>query len=306
MPICSIAPAANGTVRKRISGPTDSEAIAYRGLCVDPQAVHLIPQFHGCHMMTASAASLSESTAAAAAGEPLHYLELQNLLHGFHNPAVMDIKMGRRTFLESEVTNDTLRPDLYRKMAAVDGTAPTAAEHRAAAITKLRYMLFREQASSSQHHGFRVEALKQRHQRPVTDLKTMKCGTEVDETIERFVAGQTDVTGELIVRLRAMRSLIERSAFFAEHEVVGSSVFIVYDAERVGAWLIDFAKCRRLPSGVRVDHRRPWVRGNHEEGLLHGFDELIGVFERIRERQTEQQQQQQQAAAATAAEKVSA
>lgn len=237
------------------------------------------------------ASATNSSGTSGAADTPLYYLELQNLLHGFHNPAVMDIKMGRRTFLESEVTNDTLRPDLYRKMAAVDATAPTDAEHRAGAITKLRYMLFREQASSSQHHGFRVEALKQRHQRPVTDLQTMKCGVQVDETIERFVAGQADVTGELIVRLRAMRTLIERSAFFGEHEVVGSSVFIVYDADRVGAWLIDFAKCRRLPAGVRVDHRRPWVRGNHEEGLLHGFDELIGVFERILVRQTGQQEE---------------
>lgn len=190
--------------------------------------------------------------------------------------------MGRRTFLESEVTNDTLRTDLYHKMAAVDAGALSPAEHGCGAITKLRYMLFREQMSSSQHHGFRVEALKQRHQPPVTDLKTMKCGAELDQTIGRFVCGRRDVSDALLARLRDMRSLIERSAFFAEHEVVGSSVFIVYDADRVGAWLIDFAKCRRLPEGVRVDHRRPWVRGNHEEGLLHGFDELIEVMERVR------------------------
>lgn len=237
--------------------------------------MHLIPQFYGCH-------------ANAGATDDSHYLELQNLLHGFRDPAVMDIKMGCRTFLESEVTNDTLRPDLYRKMATVDAAALSSDEHEQRAITKLRYMLFREQASSSQQCGFRVEALKQRHRRPVTDLKQMKCAVQVDDTIGRFVAGRRDVTEALIERLRAMRALIERSAFFAGHEVVGSSVFIVYDAARVGAWLIDFAKCRRLPDGVRVDHRRAWRRGNHEEGLLHGFDELIAVFERIRARQEEE------------------
>lgn len=212
------------------------------------------------------------------------YLELQNLLHGFDNPAVMDIKMGRRTFLESEVTNETLRSDLYKKMTSVDKTAPSADEHHCQAITKLRYMLFRERISSSEHHGFRVEALKMRNAEPVTDLKTMKCGIEVDQTIGHFVSGRTDVTRQLIKRLRQMRRLIEQSEFMARHEIVGSSVFIVYDQHRVGAWLIDFAKTRRLPEGVTTDHRQRWVRGNHEEGLLHGFDELIAVFENILKR----------------------
>lgn len=215
------------------------------------------------------------------------FLELQDLLHGFHDPAVMDIKMGRRTFLESEVTNETQRPDLYQKMCAVNPNAPTAAEHAAQAITKLRYMLFREQMSSSQCKGFRVEALKLRGSNsPITDLKRMKCGQEVGATMRHFMAtGNRDVTRELLKRLRQMRQLIERSEFFQTHEVVGSSVFIVYDEHRVGAWLIDFAKSRRLPDGVKVDHRRPWVQGNCEEGLLHGIDELIGVLDDVYEQQ---------------------
>ena len=42
---------------------------------------------------------------------------MQDLLHGFTDPNVMDIKMGTRTFLESEVTNLTARPDLYEKVS---------------------------------------------------------------------------------------------------------------------------------------------------------------------------------------------
>lgn len=262
--LCSIAPSATGIVRKRISGVADSEAIAYRGLSKDVNAQRLVPKFYGIHEF---------------GGET--YLELQDLLHGFHDPAVMDIKMGRRTFLESEASNDTLRSDLYQKMCSVDNTAPTAVEHSQQAITKLRYMLFREQMSSSQCKGFRVEALKMRGSEPVTDLKTMKCGQEVGATIKHFLNGNRDVTRELLKRLRSMRTLIERSEFFRAHEVVGSSVFIVYDDDRVGAWLIDFAKSRRLPEGVHVDHRRPWVQGNCEEGLLHGIDELIKVAEEV-------------------------
>ncbi len=37
------------------------------------------------------------------------YLELEDLLANFTNPNIMDIKMGVRTFLETEVTKKTLR-----------------------------------------------------------------------------------------------------------------------------------------------------------------------------------------------------
>jgi 1D-myo-inositol-triphosphate 3-kinase len=45
------------------------------------------------------------------------FIELQDLLHGFSDPHVMDVKMGTRTFLESEVQKTTARPDLYQKVS---------------------------------------------------------------------------------------------------------------------------------------------------------------------------------------------
>lgn len=206
------------------------------------------------------------------------YIELEDLLHGFKDPNVMDIKMGRRTFSESEVSTKMLRPDLYKKMVAVDSSAPTEEEHNLKAITKLRYMMFREQLSSTQHKGFRVEALKMKGDSPVTNLKTLKSDVEVESIISHFVQRKSTVATELVKCLTEMRKLIEKSEFFKQHEVIGSSVFIVYDDEKIGAWLIDFAKCRKLPVGVTVDHRTEWQPGNCEEGLLHGMDELIKTF----------------------------
>lgn len=43
---------------------------------------------------------------------------MRDLLYDFHNPCVMDIKMGTRTFLESEVSNTKARKDLYEKVSA--------------------------------------------------------------------------------------------------------------------------------------------------------------------------------------------
>merc|ERR1712046_515165 len=44
-------------------------------------------------------------------------IALQDLTSGFGEfPSVMDIKVGVRTFLEDEVSNPKLRPDLLQKM----------------------------------------------------------------------------------------------------------------------------------------------------------------------------------------------
>jgi len=49
----------------------------------------------------------------------LGFIEMEDLLHGFTDPNVMDIKMGTRTFLESEVTNNAARCDLYQKVFSI-------------------------------------------------------------------------------------------------------------------------------------------------------------------------------------------
>lgn len=260
----SIVPTTAGIVRKRVASLTDNEVFAYKLLTQEPQTAKIVPQFYGAQEVN---------------GE--NFIELQDLLTGFKDPCVMDIKMGCRTFLESEVTNKTLRPDLYKKMVAVDPLAPTAEEETAQAITKLRYMLFRESMSSSQSKGFRIEALRLRGRQPVKDLKTVRNSDQITQTIEQFLGAKRTVTKELIKRLKHMRMVMEKSAFFQRHEVVGSSIFIVYDDDKVGAWLIDFAKSRPLPAGINVNHRSTWIPGNCEEGLLKGMDELINAFENV-------------------------
>ncbi|XP_049549413.1 inositol-trisphosphate 3-kinase homolog [Anopheles darlingi] len=278
----SIAPVANGIVRKRVSGPHDTELLAYRQLMIDPHAVKVVPKFYGVHQCF-------QSGGETGAGGPQCFIELHNMLHGFVDPNVMDIKMGFRTFTESEVSNTALREDLYRKMVAVDPNAPTDEEHRARAITKLRYMQFRENMSSTQEKGFRIEALKMRGCTPVTDLKTIKTDRQIQGTIGHFVGGRRSVAKDILKRLKQMRTAIEKSSFFGRHQVLGSSVFIVYDDHQVGVWLIDFAKALPLPKGTKVTHRARWQMGNCEEGLLHGFDELIRTMEAVQHNVHQQQ-----------------
>lgn len=45
-------------------------------------------------------------------------------------------------------------------MISVDPDAPNDEERKLQAVTKLRYMQFREEQSSTCSHGFRIEAMK--------------------------------------------------------------------------------------------------------------------------------------------------
>lgn len=89
------------------------------------------------------------------------YLQLQDLLSDFHQPCVMDCKVGVRTYLEEELSKakekPKLRKDMYEKMIQIDAMAPTEEEHRAKGVTKPRYMVWRETISSTATLGFRIE-----------------------------------------------------------------------------------------------------------------------------------------------------
>lgn len=86
-----------GTIWKKCSGGT--ERAVYEALSKESQLRDIVPRY------------LRE---VEYNGEK--YIELQDLLHTFRDPYVMDIKMGTRTFLESEVQNTFAREDLYLKV----------------------------------------------------------------------------------------------------------------------------------------------------------------------------------------------
>lgn len=205
------------------------------------------------------------------------FIELEDLLQHFTDPNIMDIKMGIRTFLEGEVKNPTRRNDLYQKMIKIDPSEPTEDENKEKAVTKLRYMQFREKGSSTTTLGFRIEAIRMSGETPNADLKQVQSREEVMNTIIRFTGHDLVVCRRLLARLKDIRFRFEASKFFRNHEIIGSSLLVLYDRDQqANIWMIDFAKTLKV-SDV-LTHRAAWKAGNHEDGYLTGLDNLVQIF----------------------------
>ncbi|XP_023684006.1 inositol-trisphosphate 3-kinase A [Paramormyrops kingsleyae] len=216
------------------------------------------------------------------------YLQLTDLLYDFDGPSVMDCKMGVRTYLEEELVRARERPklrkDMYDKMLEVDSDAPTAEEHQQKAVTKPRYMQWRETLSSTHTLGFRIEGVKKPDGTCSTDFKKTRLKEEVMQVFNDFVAGNKNIIRSYLRKLEQIQSVLEDSKFFTQHEVIGSSLLFIHDrTERAEVWLIDFGKTTALPEGEKLNHRIPWQEGNREDGYLLGLDNLLQLLTSLME-----------------------
>lgn len=145
------------------------------------------------------------------------YLKMQNLVALFPDANIMDIKMGLRTFVESEVNATALRKDLLKKMLDIDPEAASPAEVQNG-ITKMRYMQFRERQSSSYALGFRLEAMRVGN-RANKGFKTLRARSDIVRNVEFFLDGHELVKRTFLDRLRKLRDALRASVFFHNHEV---------------------------------------------------------------------------------------
>jgi len=221
-------------------------------------------------------------------GENSVCIELSDLTAGFGEwPCVMDIKVGNRTFLEDEVSNLKLRPDMLKKMDKLDPTAATPEEREAGGITKMRYMQFRERMSTSSTLGFRVEGLHVKLEgganAPGGVQTKENLSLERDEKglvphFRTFVQSDPNLKAQYLQRLQGFRETLANCSFFQNHQFINTSLLFVHDAEKqdCGLWMIDFSKAR--PSSRQLTHTEPWELGNEEDGYLFGLDNLIRIW----------------------------
>ncbi|XP_004605580.2 inositol-trisphosphate 3-kinase B [Sorex araneus] len=211
------------------------------------------------------------------------YNQMDDLLADFDSPCVMDCKMGVRTYLEEELTKarkkPSLRKDMYQKMVEVDPDAPTEEEKAQRAVTKPRYMQWRETISSTATLGFRIEGIKKEDGSVNRDFKKTKTREQVTEAFREFTQGNPNILVAYRDRLKDIRATLEISPFFKCHEVIGSSLLFIHDKkEQAKVWMIDFGKTTPLPEGQTLKHDVPWQEGNREDGYLSGLDNLISIL----------------------------
>ncbi|XP_029642384.1 inositol-trisphosphate 3-kinase A-like isoform X2 [Octopus sinensis] len=214
------------------------------------------------------------------------FLQLEDLLAPFDSPCVMDVKMGIRTYLEDELKkareNPKLRSDMYEKMVDIDPSAPTPEEQELRAISKPRYMQWRENISSSSSLGFRIEGVKNSNGVSSKDFKRTRTWEQVQEVFQDFTSHNKAIMSQYVSRLKEIRPAVENSKLFKDHEVIGSSLLFVHNSlGKTGVWLIDFGKTTPLPKNIVTNHRNKWVEGNHEDGYLFGLDNLISLMEEL-------------------------
>ncbi|XP_019514567.1 PREDICTED: inositol-trisphosphate 3-kinase B [Hipposideros armiger] len=211
------------------------------------------------------------------------YNQMDDLLADFDSPCVMDCKMGVRTYLEEELTKarkkPSLRKDMYQKMIEVDPEAPTEEEKAQRAVTKPRYMQWRETISSTATLGFRIEGIKKEDGSVNRDFKKTKTREQVTEAFREFTKGNRNILIAYRDRLKDIRATLEVSPFFKSHEVIGSSLLFIHDKkEQAKVWMIDFGKTTPLPEGQTLQHDIPWQEGNREDGYLSGLNNLIDIL----------------------------
>jgi len=252
-----------GTVLKKCG---DQEEQCYRLLMEDDLKV-VVPKYHRSVMKDGRA-----------------YLELDCCLSEFNSPCIMDIKMGVRTFIAAEIENSKPRADLYEKMIGEDPAAPTLKEHQTRAITKYRYLDWRDCISSTRNLGFRIEGTTIQGS-STKDFKSIKSHEQVGEIFRQFSDNKL-ILIQYLDRLQTIRELARSSSFFNQHELIGSSLLFVHDRNRASIWMIDFEKSSpvadaRSDTSAQILHNVPWVEGGREDGYLIGLESIIQIFKNL-------------------------
>ncbi|XP_059378379.1 inositol-trisphosphate 3-kinase B-like [Carassius carassius] len=211
------------------------------------------------------------------------YIRLEDLLSGLKNPVIMDCKMGVRTYQEEEISkarsNAIVRSDMYQKMVKVDPAAPTAEEHAQRGVTKLRYLQWRDDSSSTSSLGFRIEGIVMGNGKVLRDFYKTRTEAQVTETLLTFTRRQVHILEAYESRLQALNKALKESNFFNRHEIIGSSLLFVHDcSSKANIWMIDFGKTIPTPEDVQLRHDVPWVEGNREDGYLIGLTSLITLL----------------------------
>ena len=242
-------------------------------------------------------------------------LELADLTHGVDGACLMDIKMGMRAFTDAEDTGPAgeRREDMLAKMDKIDPAAATDAEREANGVYKIRcailtrlsdtqpslpashhpapplsycrYLKFRDEKSTTNTLGFRIDAvsIEGPNEGAVPDMKelrTVSTAEQAQEVMLQYVQRRPEVLASLVPQLREMRGEMEKCAVFMSHSFIRTSLLFKYSngTNETSVHMIDLKGAAPAPG--TLTHRAAYETGNGEDGYLTGVDNLISLCER--------------------------
>jgi 1D-myo-inositol-triphosphate 3-kinase len=146
------------------------------------------------------------------------YTEMQDLLYGFEDACIMDIKIGTKTFDDQDDVNK-LRDDLFKRLFEIDPNELTKEEVKLKAISKKRFMRWRETSTSSSTLGFRVEAVKLFNKPLETNYFKLKEIEDIKKELIKFTSNNLNSLKSYYERLISLRETLKKSSFFKTHQV---------------------------------------------------------------------------------------
>ncbi|CAG5102081.1 Oidioi.mRNA.OKI2018_I69.chr1.g135.t2.cds [Oikopleura dioica] len=201
------------------------------------------------------------------------YLELENLTEDCQSPSVMDIKLGKKTFIH-DPKNNAERADLFSKMQKLDPTSLTPEELSSGTVTKSRYLQFRDDLSTTSMYGFRIEGIsfskdvESTFQKPEKiELQRMSKDSAL-ENFGKFVDGNKLEKSEVLEKLKNLRQAVTDSSYLKNHQLIGCSLLFIADSQTLRLKLIDFAKSKKFESEEEKD-----------DSWRTGLDNLISEIE---------------------------
>ena len=229
----------------------------------------------------------------------VHEIHMQDLVAAMTVPCALSLLMGTRTITPDDFTpeRNQMKPKLLASMLAIAPDGPTEEEKSAGAISRMRYLRFLDESTSTASLGFRIDAAKtvigpagadsQPEKLPLPNgltLAKLREEADISTAFGVFLRNDAALAKAFLQKLEALASALNRSAFFPRHAFLRTTLLMVFDdtarTSKVELKMMNFGDAYALPAGEQLDHTAAWDGSatSHADGYLIGVQSLIRIL----------------------------
>ena len=205
---------------------------------------------------------------------------MEDLTHDIIDVQLLDVKMGRITYDDSENGVKTkFRADLYEKLKKEENNTLTEEEVLRKTITKQRYLDWRDHQSTTAKFGYRFEGIQSQEGAKIKTTGQCRDPDEAMVLLRKYLEhSNISIVRQMIARLERIKIGLEKSPLISHLKMIGVSLLFIYDRDEtfgsMNVGMIDFGKVKYLEE---TDDclREEW---------LFGLGNLIELFKRYSQR----------------------